>query len=956
MPARVHALLVVRPDGRKAAATHLQQTLDALASQTRPADVLTIVLCGTDRALTDAAAASGAEGVITAGGSTSFADAVRLAGPRLTGDAVWLLAQDTTPEPHALARLLAGLERAPSVGIVAPKLVDAEDPARIVSLGVTMTPYGRTVGLADNELDQGQHDAAEDVLGADVRGLLVRAGVWRQLVGIDPALGGADEGLDLGVRARLAGHRVTLVPTAHVAVNGDGTAGLPAPTTRGRRRRRAYAIRLGQLHRRMAYAPAATVPLHLLSLIPLALWRAASLLVAKQPARVLPEWGASIVVFFRWGAIARARGIITRSRTSSWAQLAPLRITRGALRHRFDADADADADDHPVREELRFFTGGGAWIVLAALVVAVIAFPSLLAWPVLGGGALEPLRATLGQLWADAAYGMRSMGLDAVGPADPFAALMAIIGSLWPGDPSRALVLLWIAALPLATLGGWFAATRLTVNSLLRNTAAVAWALSPTFWTALVDGRPGAVITHLLLPWLFYAGAVAHRSWAAAGAASILLAGVVAASPSLGPALITVWALMVMLVVIARAGRGVGHIVWIGVPSIAVFAPLVWVQMRAGNPWGLLADPGVVWNGPQAAADAAGRLALAGGFPTQDFAGWVPLLADTTLAALAPWMLVLVAPLGVLSLLSLLTPRWAVSAILLVVALLGLGTAFVAVGIAVAFSTSAESVALWPGAGLSLAWLGVVGAAVVALDAGLPVRRRALRAIGASVLICTLLVVALPSITAMLRGASLLQNGPASTLPAYVAAQGRDDLSVGTILITPQNSGAVAARVVWGGSDTIGGHSTITATRTETTDQDEEVAELTADLVTSSSEDVVSRVAAHGIRFIVVAPASDAETDAARALRLSAETALNQRDDLDVVGETPKGSLWRVSTDVADRPAPSAADHRLTVLIALIQLVVFAAALLLSLPTAASRRQARRMPRTVGPRAREEER
>ncbi|QEW00602.1 glycosyltransferase family 2 protein [Microbacterium caowuchunii] len=956
MPARVHALLVVRPEGRASAATHLARTLDALAAQTRPADVLTIVLCGAGPAVTELAAASGAEGIITASGATTFADAVRLAGPRLTGDAIWLLAQDTAPEPHALGRLLAGLERAPSVAIVAPKLVDADDASRIVSLGVTMTPLGRTVGLADDELDQGQHDADEDVLGADIRGILIRAGVWRELEGIDPALGGADEGLDLGVRARLAGHRVSLVPTAHVAVDGDGAAGLPAPTTRRRRRRRAYATRLAQLHRRLAYAPAAAVPLHLLSLIPLALWRAATLLVVKQPARVLPEWGASIVAFFRWGAIARSRRVIRRSRTASWHQLASLRITRTDLRQRFDADVDADAMDRPIREELRFFTGGGAWLVLAALLVSVVAFPSLLAWPVLGGGALEPLRATWGQLWADAAYGARSVGLDTVGPADPFAALIAVVGSLWPGDPSRALVLLWIAALPLAVLGAWFAASRVTSNSLLRNTAAVAWALAPTFWTALVDGRAGAVIVHLLLPWLIYAGAVAHRSWAAAGAASLLLAGVLAAAPSLAPALVILWALVVMLVLVARAGHGVGHIVWLGVPSLALFAPLLWVQVRAGNIWGLLADPGPVWAGPQATADAAGRLALAGGFPTTDLAGWTTLLSGTTLSSLAPWVLVLVAPLCALALLSLLTPRWMVSAILLVIALLGIGTAFAAVGIAVVSSTSAEPVPLWPGSGLSLAWLGVVGAAVIALDAGLPIRLRGLRAVGAAVVIGTLLVVAVPSVTAMMRDASMLRNGPSSTLPAYVAAQGRDDLSVGTILITPLDSGAAAARVVWGGSETIAGQSTVAETRTVPDAQDEEVAELTADLVTATSDDIVSRVAAHGIRFIVLAPASDSETDAARALRLSAETALDQRDQLDTVGVTPKGTLWRVSADVADRPGPSAADRQLAVLIALIQLVVVAAALLLSVPTASSRRQARRMPRTVGPRAREEER
>ena len=89
-----------------------------------------------------------------------------------------------------------------------------------------MTRFGRTVGLADGELDQGQHDAREDVLGADVRGILVRADAWRELGGLDPALRGADEGLDLGVRARLS--------DARVLARADG-----ARRRRRRRRRRA---------------------------------------------------------------------------------------------------------------------------------------------------------------------------------------------------------------------------------------------------------------------------------------------------------------------------------------------------------------------------------------------------------------------------------------------------------------------------------------------------------------------------------------------------------------------------------------------------------------------------------------------------------------------------------------------------------------------------------------------
>lgn len=956
MPARVHALLVVRPDDRKTTAAHLERTLAALRAQTRPADALTIVLCEPDRAVTELAVASGAEGVITASGATGFAAAVRMAAPRLTGDALWLLAQDTAPEPTALAELTAALELAPLLAVVAPKLVDWEDRSQIVSLGTTMTRFGRAVGIADGELDQGQHDGDADVLGVDVRGVLVRKPVWDQLDGLDQALAGADEGLDLGVRAHLAGHRVSVIPAARVAVAGDGTAGLPAPTTRRRRRRRAYASRVAQLHRRLAYAPAPAVPLHWLSLLVLAVWRAGASLVAKQPSRVLPEWGASIVVFWRWAAIARSRGRIRRTRVSGWASFDSLRVTRTQLRQRLDADGDADAAARPVREELRFFTGGAAWILLASIVVSLLAFPALLAWPVLGGGALAPLSATVAQLWAEAGYGLRSIGLGTSGPADPFASVLAIVGSLWPFDPSRALVLLWLAAVPLAVLGGWFAATRVTSRSLLRNCGAVLWALAPTFWIALSEGRPAAVIAHLLLPWLFYAGAVAHRSWAAAGAASLLLAGVLACAPSLAPALIVLWALAVMLTVVARRGTGVAHIVWIGVPAIAMFAPLVWTQLRAGTPWALLADPGIgVASGP--GAGAATRLALAAGFPTDAYGGWARALgglAGGTLALPGWTAALLVAPLVAVALLALLTPRWAVAAILMVVTMLGLGTAFAAIGVQVSHTALAAPSALWPGAALSLSWLGLCAAAMVALDAGLPYRDRRLRPLGATLLMVTVALAVLPAATAVVRDRSALQNGPASTLPAYVAAQGRGDADVGTLVITPLADGSAAARVVWGASDTLNGQSTVLSTRTSATPADAEVAQLVADLVTPTAQDAVARLVAQGVRFVVVSPGSDGETDRARALRLSATTALDQRNELDGVGATPKGTLWRITTAVAPRAATP--NVHLGTAITVVQLLVVAGALLLSVPTAASRRQARRTSRMVGPRAREEER
>ncbi|WP_194409098.1 glycosyltransferase [Microbacterium cremeum] len=940
---RVHAVVVVRPDGRTPTGFHLKRTLAALSEQTRQPDVVTIVVCGGDDRLFEIADAAGAESVVKAPASTGFAAATALVTPHIDGDAVWLLAQDTAPEPDALTRLVGALELSPSVAFVAPKLVRWDDRAEIVSLGVGMTRFGRTVPLADGEFDQGQHDAREDVLGADVRGILIRTDAWHRLQGLDRALAGADEGLDLGVRARLAGARVSLVPAALVATAGDGAAGLPTPTTPQRRRRITYAERVAQLHRRLAYAPALAVPLHWLSLLPLALWRTLVDLVRKQPARIGPEWAAAAVVLVRIVPLVRARRRIAAARSASWAQLAPLRTTGAEMRERLDDDPDAGVGGHR-RGDLHFFTGGGAWLVLGALVVSVAAFPALLAWPVLGGGALQPLAGTVGRLWDEAAFGQRVLGPDTIGPADPFAAVIALLGSLAPWEPSRALVALWILALPLAALGGWFAATRVTERSSLRLLGGAVWALSPALLVALTQGRPTGVLLHLLLPWLFVAGSVAHRSWAAAGTASLILAAVVATAPSLAPALGVLWATAILLAVALRAGRGVARIVWTVVPSLALAAPLVWNAFAQSRLWGLLADPGVPWAGPQVAPDPVGRALLVAGIPTPDLAGWTALLPEGP----TWWVPLLTVPIALLALAAPLTQRWAVGTSLLVVTALGMGTAFAAVGVSVAFAQSI-AVPLWPGAGLSLAWLGALGAALVTLDAGLAPRAAVVRGVAAAVVCAGVVVLAVPSLTAMTQNRATITNGPASTLPAFVAAEGRDDPDVGTLVLTPQAVSGVSAQIVWGASETLSGQTTMLATRTRATPQDDAVADLAADLVTSAAEDAVAELADLGVGFILLAPSPPPESDTARMMRLSATTALNQRETLVVVGDTAKGELWRVIADIAPRPREPASVAALSRAIAIGQLVVFGIALLLALPTAATRRDARRTPRVVGP-------
>lgn len=930
MPTRVHAIIVARPGATSRA--QLLHTLDALALQTRRADAITLVVCGDASSIRDSSTvAHSVEGIIEARASTSFADAVALALPRVAqGAAVWLLAHDTAPHPRALGELTGALERSPSAALAAPKLVSADSEREIVSLGVTMTTFGRTVDSAGGELDQGQHDGAEDALGADVRGLLLRGEVTATLMP-DPALAGADEGLDLGVRARLAGGRTVLAPRARISVHPDGPAALPQSPSR-----RAFATRLAQLHRRLVYAPAVAVPLHWLTFLPLALWRSLVHLVAKRPADVLPEWGAAITAMARIGAVARSRGRLRAVRTQSWSSITPLRVTHSQLRKTLD---DGHGSEGGAVSELRFFSGGGAWVVLGALLVSAASFTLVFAWPALGGGGLLPLRDTVVGLWQDASWGLRGLGVDVVGPADPFAGVLAVLGSLFPAAPSLALVAVWVLALPLAVLGGWFAATRITDRGGLRIFAGVVWALSPTFLTALVDGRPAAVLVHLLLPWLFHTAAVARRSWGAAGAGSLILAAVLACAPSLAPAAVVLWIVTLGIVLGQGSLRGAVRVLWLVVPSAVIFAPLAIWQVQRGSIWALFADPGLIFAGPQVAADAAGRLLLAGGFPTSDMAGWSDILSEP----LAAWVPLLCAPLAVLALASALSPRWRAGATLLLVGLAGLATACLAVGIEVSFAQGAP-VAIWPGTGLSLGWLGVVGAAVVTLETGLRVPRA--RALAATVAAIAIVVCAVPSLAAMHAGRSALTNGPETTLPAFVAAEARGDQSQSTLVLTAQNDGTLATRVVWGASDTLGAQTTVLSTAT--TPRGTDVSTLAVDLISARDFDALEQLAQHGVHFVLLDQIDGDETDAARALRVGAVTALDQRVGFVKVGETDKGVLWRLDTDPAPRADLTGGQQRTAQLFTTLTLLVLLSALLLSVPTRASRRAARAQSRIVG--------
>jgi hypothetical protein len=396
----------------------------------------------------------------------------------------------------------------------------------------------------------------------------------------------------------------------------------------------------------------------------------------------------------------------------------------------------------------------------------------------------------------------------------------------------------------------------------------------------------------------------------------------------------------VVLTLARRSGKGLARVIWLVVPTAVVAAPLVWHRLREGDAWALLADPGVATASDLPASDLLGRLLLTAGFPTTDVAGWAGFAGE----AMPAWIALLIAPLALLAVLAPVTARLLPAAVLLLTAVLGATTAIVASGVALSASGSTV-VALWPGGALSLAWAGIAGAAALTLDRLDPVRGA--RGLSAVVVVLSLAVVAVPALTSLHRDALTVTNGPDSTLPAYVDAEGKGDPHIATLVMRPQPHGGIATEIVWGGSATLGGQTTLQSARSAATSADVATAEATADLVTGSASDVVAVLAGHGIGYVLLEAPGESESDAARAVRLVAKAALDRRDDLEAVGDTGKGELWFVSGDVDSRAATSAQQAQAWRNAAL-QLGVVVVSLLLAVPTASSLRRARRAPRVVG--------
>ena len=712
----------------------LVDALQALADQTRRADALVILDASPRGEVADRLAESAdfratlptltiervdADDRAWADPAAAAQQALRLAADRQPeAGAWWVLTGECVPATDALEQLAILLDRDPSAAQVAPKLSDAERPGRLRRFGIQVTRSGRLqLAPRPGTPDQQQFDDRQDALAAPVLGSLIRAAAYADLQGQSHRFGALGNDLDLGWRAHLAGHRVLLAPRARVAVP-PRVLRAPSPADRRDARRVALA------RRPLLLTPA------------LAAWIAASslavalgLLLLKRPAaasRSARDLGA---LLDPWRPIA-ARWSSRKERRVRAATLRGLFVTREESRaHAADRVHDVviprrrgRAVASPVTPSTppagsALVASPAIWgtLAVAALMLAGSrTLPSNLAAGLSAGfqgGELRAIRADSTSVWHAWWDGWAGPGLgnaDPASPALPGLAVLSWIAAHLPGDAGaspagRVIAALMIAALPLAFLSAYAAGRVLTARRWPRAAAAAAWALSPVAIAAWAGGRLGGLAILVLLPLLLAAVITMTRVTARPGSLA-LAALVTTALACIVPGILALGVAIALALVLFGTGlarrRALGYLAVLALAAI----PIV-LLLRAG-PAGLLGGWGML---APAAAPPAWQLAL--GQPDLDPVG--PALGGVT-----DYRVWLGAGILLAGLVGLARPRrrGGLSAAAAILALAGLAYAVLAPTLHLGADLAGSTIAPWPGGGLLLMTIGLLGAALLAAD------------------------------------------------------------------------------------------------------------------------------------------------------------------------------------------------------------------------------------------------
>lgn len=134
-------------------------------------------------------------------------------------DYVYLLNNDTTVEPEALAMLVQAADENPDAGLIAPVIHDF-DPPRAIWFAGSIVDLRRGAAWHDNARQPERGEAPYEVPWATGCAMLLRGPLLRALGGFDDRYYLSWEDVDLSLRVRQAGKRVMVAPSSRIYHKG----------------------------------------------------------------------------------------------------------------------------------------------------------------------------------------------------------------------------------------------------------------------------------------------------------------------------------------------------------------------------------------------------------------------------------------------------------------------------------------------------------------------------------------------------------------------------------------------------------------------------------------------------------------------------------------------------------------------------------------------------------------
>ncbi|MGW7301040.1 glycosyltransferase family 2 protein [Streptomyces sp. NPDC054829] len=811
---------------------------------------------------------------------------------------LWLLHDDSAPEPDALAQLLKVVDNELELGrddvaVVGPKLRGWYDKRQLLEVGVSIAHSGRRwTGLDRREQDQGQHDHVRQVLSVSTAGMLIRRDVFEQLGGFDRRLPLMRDDVDLCWRAQAAGHRVLIAPDAVVRHAEAASRERRTVDCAGRTTASPHKVdKAGAVYTLLVNTRTAVLPWVLLRLVVGTVLRTLAYLVGKVPGQAVDEIRGLLGVLLRPERIiagrrdrgrpvvdkgelrplfpppgATVRATVEQAAGSLFGSSDP-EATSGAGRHGGGLESGPGGDDADFLEIEQFARlkriarKPGPVLFLVLLLVSLVACRALLDAGALAGGALLPAPADAGDLWARYLDSWHAVGAGGTASAPPYLAIVAMLATLLFGSTGLAMTLLLVCSVPLAGLTAYFASRPLVPSRLLRAWAAVVYAFLPAATGALAGGRIGTAVLAVLLPLIARAGVAAsglanpsgtRGSWRATWAYALLLTVTTAFTP-------IVWPIALLLGIALLAVRrtditayGPRFLAQLGTPLL-VLAPWSLTLL----PFGFFGEAGLEYG-----ASAASALDLLGASPGGPGTVGGLMLIGVVLAALAALLRAERRP-------AILT-AWAVALVGLVFAVLSNDSAWAGP------ATLVHGIAL-----LAAALLGADGARLRVAQQSFGWRQPLAALIALAAAVGPLLAAA----GWMIDGA----DGPVERrdpvqVPAFVAEESGNRDQTRTLVLDSDSAAHVAYTLVRGSGARLG-DAEVAAAAGENTRLDKVV----ANLVAGSGADQADELGKFAVGYVLVQQGAPREVtrvlDATPGLKR-----LSQQND---------SALWRVDQDVA---------------------------------------------------------